>query len=236
MIGTLRYAGWMLRDLGRGAGAVMLGVAALTAFAVSRFPAPPSDPIAARQVLSLIVGQAALPFVLLATGGLVSSDLRNGYYRGLFSKPVDAAIFYLQRWLLGALVVAASVPLLAVAIGIGVGTVPFRWSLVANLELLYLLLGGLVFFLSTFVRRDWLFALVVFLLQTVMHGLSSGGLTFGPVAGAIYTVLPPFHLLELGAPPPQGANLAHVVGYGTTLVLGALALLRWRAMGSGGRS
>lgn len=236
MTGTLRYGGYMLRDLARGPGAIMIAAAVLAALILSRIPSLESSPAAGRYMLGWIVDRAALPFVLLATGGMVSRDLHGGYYRAVFSKPVDPVSFYLQRWLLGALIVGLSVPLFAGAVAVVVGPVPFRWTLLANVELFYLLLGGLVFLLSTFTRRDWLFALMLVLVQTILHTVRAGGISAGTIVNTVYAVLPPFHLVGIEADPPAGADLAYVVLYGGGLVLGALALLRWRAMGSGGRA
>jgi hypothetical protein len=101
--------------------------------------------------------------------------------------------------------------------------------------LLYLVLGGLVFLLSTLTRRDWLLALGILGCQAAMAFARSLGGAHGPVATVIYAVLPPFQLLRLDRPAPTGLELVYALGYGTALLLAALALLEWRPLARGAR-
>jgi hypothetical protein len=52
----------------------------------------------------------------------------------------------------------------------------------------------------------------------------------------VHRVLPPFDLLVPGGPSLQGGDLAHVLIYGASLLILALLLLRFRPLGTGGRS
>jgi hypothetical protein len=101
--------------------------------------------------------------------------------------------------------------------------------------LLYLVLGGLVFLLSTITRRDWLLAIVLIAFQTALGVARASGIADGPVATALHAILPPFQLVGVRGPPPLGAELAHAVGYGAALLLGALGLLQWRPLARGAR-
>ena len=230
-----RYAPWMARDLAGGAGLIMLAVVAIGTFILARSGVGTGSESAAG-VLATIVSQAAVPFVLLATGGMVSADLRQGYYCTLFTKPVSPVAYYLQRWLLGAALVALFPLLMAAGIALTTHAFAFSWAMLGQVGLLYLLLGGLVFFLSTLTRRDWLLALLVYILQAVVHGLKSGGALFGWLGNTLDAVLPPFHLCDVRGPLPEGAALAHLLLYSGGLVGAALLLLWRRPMGSGGRS
>jgi ABC-type transport system involved in multi-copper enzyme maturation permease subunit len=232
----LRYAGWMARDVAMGPGAVMLAIAALATFVLSRITSMPEGAAQAADVLRGILDQAAKPIILLATGGMVSGDLHTGYYRSIFSKPVSPPLYYLQRWLVGAAAVLLFVPVMAAGISLRLGSYPFSLELVVQLLLQYLLLGGLVFFLSTLTRRDWLLALLAATLQLILHAIQNAGAHLGTLGSTIYHVLPPFHLTDLGAPPPTGGDLLYVLLYGGTLVLAALAVLHARPLGVGGRA
>jgi ABC-type transport system involved in multi-copper enzyme maturation permease subunit len=232
----LRYAGWMARDVALGPGAVMLAIAALATFVLSRIASLPEGAAQATDVLRVILDQAGKPIILLATGGMVSGDLHTGHYRSLFSKPVSPPLYYLQRWLVGAAAVVLFVPVMAAGISLRLGSYPFHPEFVVQLLLQFLLLGGLVFFLSTLTRRDWLLALLASTLQMILHAVQNSGAHLGMLGSTLYGVLPPFHLADLGAPPPAGGDLLHVLLYGGTLVLAALAVLQTRPLGVGGRA
>jgi hypothetical protein len=231
----LRYAGWMARDVAFGPGAIMLAVALFASIILWRVKSAPTTPDEVAELIRLIVDQAAMPFVLLATGAIVSGDLTHGYYRSYFSKPVSPAAYYLQRWLIGAAAVALFIPLLAAGIALRTGVFQAPALLFAKVGLLYLMLGGLVLLLSTVTRRDWILALVVTIAQAILHGLHEAG-ALGFTAEAFYRVLPPLHLASVKTPLPDGTGLAHALAYGLALVLAGLAVIRWRPLGSGGRA
>lgn len=231
----LAYGRWMLRDLVRQQGLVVVAVAALVLYAVSRLEPVPA-PEQAAGILAAILSTLAWPLVLFCAAGIVSHDRHQGYYRSYFSRPVSPAGYYLQRWILGGVMTLLVVPLLAGAIGLVTGAFPFPWTLLANLALFYLLFGGLAFFWTTLVRLDWLVAVLLLLVQTVLFKLQQSGLDPGPTARLIYRALPPFHLVSLDAPLASGASLVHVLLYGGGLVIGAVLILSIRPLGAGGRS
>ncbi|MEO8200390.1 MAG: hypothetical protein ABI679_07715 [Gemmatimonadota bacterium] len=231
----LRYLPWMLRDLLLSQGLVLLTIGVLGALILSRItPAPlPSD--AAPMVLGA-VRQMSWPFILFCVASIVSADRLQGYYRTTFVRPVNPSAYYLSRFLLGGLMVGLLAPVMTAAMAIAVGPIPLSWSMIARLEMLYLLLGGAVFLASTLTRADWLFAILVFIVQSVLHGLSQNHVVLPAFWNFIAMILPPFHLTSLDQPMPPGPQLAHVLLYGLGFVLAALAVLRWRPLGSGGRS
>lgn len=229
------YARWMLRDLFRQQGAVIGAIAALVLYAVSRLEPAPA-PEQAAGILAGILSVLAWPLVLFCGAAIVSHDRYQGYYRSYFSRPVSPAGYYLQRWLLGGATTLLIVPLLAGAIALVTGAFPFPWPLLTTLALFYLLLGGLAFFWTTLVRLDWLVAVLILLVQTVLFKMQQAGLDLGPGGRLIYHALPPFHLVSFGAPVASGASLAYVLLYGAGLVIAAVVVLQVRPLGAGGRS
>jgi len=85
-------------------------------------------------------------------------------------------------------------------------------------------------------RSDWLVALIVYMTSAMLNGMEGGGVKLPAVWHFVAKILPPFHLANVQSAPPTGAALAHVLLYGAGLVLAALAVLRWRPLGVGGRS
>jgi hypothetical protein len=184
-----------------------------------------------------VVRQSSLILVLICTASIVSADRGLGYYRSIFSRPVSPLRYYLRRWLLGALLLATVVPAYTLAFSLAIGRFPIQWTLVAKIELFYLLLGGLIFLISTMLRSDWLLGLMVFMLHGALSAFrSSPSFHLSAFWEYVYQIFPPFHLVDVGAPPLSGSHLTHVVLYGAGLVLAALAVLRWRPLGAGGRA
>lgn len=235
----IRYLPWMLRDVLSAQVAVLLVVSGLIALITARIsPAPPVSE--APTIVRSIIQQAGWPFILYCSAAFVSADRIQGFYRSIFSRPVSPPLYYLQRWLVGAMVVGLLVPVVTLALVLSIGSFPVAWTLVGRLELTYLLAGGLTFLVSTVLRIDWLITLIVLVLQSVLAGFRDGppGLRvdISPFWDFIYRILPPFNLVSVNAPPLAGPQLTHVVLYGVGLVLAALAVLRWRPLGAGGRA
>ncbi|MCA9723356.1 MAG: hypothetical protein KC544_00890 [Gemmatimonadetes bacterium] len=195
---------------------------------------------AADMVGALLAGTLLIA-ILMAAGGVAGTDIKQGYYRALFSKPMAPWWFYLQRWLLGGLVVL-TIPVwlglaFAVAFGKGTGLSAEVFGVVA---LSYLLIGGAVLLFSTLTSRDWLVAFLLYFLQARLHDAEQIFTALSrdvPAAMALaLKVLPPFDLVSPRAPLPSGGDLAHVLLYGAAMVAAALLLLRFRPLGSGGRA
>ncbi|NOT07770.1 MAG: hypothetical protein HOP28_06150 [Gemmatimonadales bacterium] len=235
----LRYASWMLRDALRSVGVIELIVIGLMTFLLInlRSAADGKGPSGVTLLAQLVTGFDWV-VVMVATGGIVATDLTRGYFRTLFSEPVSPPLYYLQRWLVGAVAVGLSVPIAGIGVLVADGSFVFSGAVLVRLLLLYLLLGGLTFMLSTLLRRDWLFALLIFIVQTLIQSLSASGLGVGPTVRAIVRALPPFHLVEIGPGVPTypgSAALFHVLVYGAVLVGIAVTVLAYRPLGTGGR-
>ena len=237
---ALSYLSWQLRDQRRTV-LVMAGIAVLVVL-IGRGFEPGADESAelAAGLLRTVMGQAGWPLVLLLASGMVSGDRTEGYFRMLFSAPVDPLQFYLQKFLVGAVTVALLPFLMAAAIGLSIGTTPAPWEQLAVLELTYLALGGLVFCWSTFMRRDWIIGLAIFIFQGVIGTMVESGATLPGWLHWAHRLLQPFHLVKFGglierAEFPTGMEWFHYIGYALGVLILAGVIIRKRPMAEGGR-
>ena len=231
----LRYLPWMARDLALSQGAVLVAVGVLAWLIMSRVdptPAAGDGPGMVRAALS----QMSLPFLLFCSAAIVSNDRVHGYYRSFFSRPVSPPWYYLARWVLGGLMFLLAVPVLTLGLSLAVGRFPVSWEVMAQLALSYLLLGGLIFFLSAFVRYDWLLGMLVLMVQGTLYSLHRNGVDLPAIWDFVLTILPPIYQASLNSPLPTGPGLTHILLYGSGLVIAGLLLLRLRPLGAGGRS
>jgi len=186
-----------------------------------------------------LVAGTLLIAVLIACGGVAGTDIKQGYYRGYFSKPIAPWSYYLQRWLLGGLAVLTVWLGLSLLVAFGAGT-GVDLPRVAAVGIGYLLIGGTVPLFSTLTSRDWLVAFLVYFFEMRLHDVHEVMTRLGSeVPRAIewlLVVLPPFHLVAANKPLPGTGDLVHVIGYGLGMVIAALLLLRFRPLGSGGRA
>ena len=231
----LRYLRWMAWDLARGPGLGMAAVGVLAIVLFSSLTVVTSGTGGEAPICLAILDFTVTAFALLATAGMVSADFTLGYYRTLFARPVSPPLYYLQRWLLGgaAVLVATSVVGLAAARRVGPDLQMAR--ILAQAALYYLLLGGLVFLLSTVSRRDWLIGVLVVAAHGGLGLARSLGAAATGAAAVLYAVLPPLGLVDVADPVPTGGALVHVVGYGLALVGAALAVIRLRPLARGAR-
>lgn len=242
---TLAYGRWQLRDHLRGAGLVIALFAVAMGLILWRVRvANPGVADAADLILGGALSQIAWPLVVLAVSGIVSTDRIEGYNRAIFSTPVVPAWYYLQRFLIGGLVIATLPLVVAVVVRFAAGSWADPLPSLAGVALLYLLLGGLVFAWSTFGRRDWAIGLSIYLGQSALHTAKTAGLPFPRWLLGAEPYLPPFHLVQFGrlegrefapASLPAGIDLAHYLLYAVGLLAIGVVVLRIRPMGSGGR-
>lgn len=236
----LRYLPVHARDVARGPLALFVAVAAGLSFVLWRIFGNRDVPDVADLLGGLVAGTLMVA-VLMASGGVAGNDIKQGYYRGYFSKPIAPWWFYLQRWLLGGVAVL-TIPLwlglgLALAFGSGTG---ITLELLGVIALGYLLIGGTVLLCSAVTARDWLVAFLVYFFQLRLHDatemLSRIGTEVHWALEWAVRVLPPFHLITPTTGLPVGSELVHALGYGIGLVAAALVVLRTRPLGSGGRA
>ncbi len=231
----VRYLPWMAWDLTRGPGIGMAVVGVLAAFLITNVTVVASGTGGETAVFLGILDSAVTVFTLLATAGIVSADMGLGYYRTLFARPVSPPLYYLQRWLLGGATVLLATSVVGLAAAARIGAQLPIGRVLAQAALFYLLLGGLVFLLSTMTRRDWLVAVLVVAAHAGL-GIARGfGAAVSGTADALYTVLPPFSLVAVRGPVPAGGDLLHVLLYGIALVGAALVVIRLRPLARGAR-
>jgi hypothetical protein len=231
----VRYLPRMALDLARSAGLGIALVGVLAAFLIGSMTVVTSGTGGEATVFLGILDFAVTVFAVLATAGIVSTDFTFGYYRTLFARPVSPPLYYLQRWLLGGVLVLMATSVVGFAAAARIGAeLPIGRVLVQS-ALFYLLLGGLVLLLSTVTRRDWLIAALVVAAHAGLGLARSLGAAGTGAAAVLYTVLPPFALVDVGQPVPTGANLIHVLLYGLALVGAALGVIRLRPLARGAR-
>lgn len=200
-----------------------------------RFSGQPMPEIASiAQLIQVGVWNMGLTVAILMTvGTIIGTDLERGYYRTWFSKPMSPMWFYLQRFLIGGVIVLAC-PLilgggLALAVGGGAGVTA---ALMAQIGLAYLLVGSATMLLSRFTSKGYLLVFLLSIVQGMLQNFVNGDFLPGWLL-QVHRLLPPFQLLQPGLPAPHGGDLWHLVGYGGGMLALVLVLLRNRPLGSG---
>lgn len=170
--------------------------------------------------------------VLIALNGIISSDRKLGYYRFLFSKPVNPVLYYAQAFFVGLIGVVLSMLVLSNLMH----TILPIFSIVNFLlytALIYIAMGGIGFFVSAATRFDWVSLAVVWLGSRILRSL------YGPKGdwrSKAVELLPPVHKLDEVANSLIGTGTAHatdvlwLLGYGALFFVLGLALLRWGSL------
>lgn len=181
--------------------------------------------LVAIQVSSAVVSVA----VLVALNGIVSADRKAGYYRFLFSKPVNPVLFYGQLFLVYMVGVIVAMLVLSSLLHklVPAFSIP---NFLLYTALVYIAMGGIGFFLSVTTRYDWLSLAAVWLGARVLRGLYGAGDDW---RSKLVQLLPPVHRLDDVANSLIGTGSAHLAdvmwlfGYGALFFALGLAALRW---------
>jgi ABC-type transport system involved in multi-copper enzyme maturation permease subunit len=193
-----------------------------------------AEPARFRSGVELLFVALGFAGTLIATHGIVSRDRERGFYRFLFAKPIDAAAFYGQAFVINGLgLIATSAALLGVtALAFG-RAVPITPLAVVGAE--YALLGGTVFLLSTLWRFDFVLAALSWpaaaLVAALAHDRRSGPLW----ASIVEPLLPPMYRFGefaeavVGPGRVEPSHLVIVVGYGACCFALGLHVLGRRA-------
>ncbi|MCH7474977.1 MAG: hypothetical protein IIA27_09925 [Gemmatimonadetes bacterium] len=238
MTATLpQYFPRQLRDmlLTRGAAMLVIGVVfslpiLMGALRISQSGAIPQSGAAALLDGSL---RGTSPFlVMVATYGIIGEDVRRGYFRFLFAKPISPVLYYAQAFL-AALIAFLAAQLIVVAVfALAVEPAwPERWLL--ERTVFFLSFGSVIFALSRVLPIDWLIGLLFF-------GVGSEVRDWYPVSeslrGKVFNVVfPPSHLMESGLFPVEGIEWGHVawvVGYAAMCLAIGLSLVRFMPFGT----
>ena len=180
------------------------------------------------QIASAIVSLS----VLVAVNGIISTDRKLGYYRFLFSKPVNPLLFYAQLFFVGMVGVLASMLVLSSLLRTVFPTFSVLHFLLYT-TIVYIAMGGIGFFLSVATRFDWLTLAAVWLGARILRSV------YGPMndwRSKVVEVLPPVHRLDDVANSMIMTGSAHttdvlwLLGYGVLFFILGLVALRWRSL------
>jgi hypothetical protein len=170
--------------------------------------------------------------VLIALNGIISSDRKLGYYRFLFSKPVNPVLYYAQAFFVGLIGLVLSMLVLSSLMH----TILPIFSIVNFLlyvALIYIAMGGIGFFVSAATRFDWVSLAVVWLGSRILRSL------YGPKGdwrSKAVELLPPVHKLDevanslIGTGTAPATDVLWLLGYGALFFVLGLALLRWGSL------
>ena len=233
-----RYSLWQFRDFAVERGVAILIIGFLWGYALI-------EPIR-RAVGSSVVGSASPLWavaiqissaivslsVLIALNGIVSADRKAGYYRFLFSKPVNPVLFYAQLFFVYMVGVIAAMLVLSSLLHKILPTFSIPHFLLYT-ALVYIAMGGIGFFLSVATRYDWLTLAAVWLGARVLRGIYGAGNDW---RSKLVELLPPVHRLDDVASSLIGTGSAHMAdvmwlfGYGALFFALGLAALRWGSL------
>ena len=243
MTGRLgKYSLWQFRDffMQHGIGIAIIGLlwgytllAPLRAAMnpQSAVPMGPGSPIwgIVLQITSAVVSVS----VLIAMNGIVSSDRKNGYYRFLFSKPINRVLYYAQAFL----VYMAGVLLIMAVLSALLRTIVPSFNVYYFLlyaALVYIAMGGIGFFLSVATRYDWLSLAAVWLGSRMLRAIYSGPRSGWK--GKAVEILPPVHRLDnvanslIGTGSAPFSDVVWLVGYGLLCFVIGLVVLRYGSL------
>jgi hypothetical protein len=230
-----RYSLWQFRDFATDRGLSILIIGFLWGYAfISPLRNAMGQQMANQALPGLIIAvqlSSAIVSVsvLIALNGIVSADRKAGYYRFLFSKPVNPVLYYAQQFFVYMVGVIAAMVVLSSLLQRIVPTFSIPHFLVYT-ALVYIAMGGIGFFLSVTTRYDWLSLAAVWLGARVLRGLYGAGNDW---RSKLVQLLPPVHRLDdvanslIGTGSAQVADVVWLFGYGALFFVLGLAALRW---------
>jgi len=239
MISLAKYSLWQFRDfvLERGIAIVLIGsLWGYVMFEPLRRAMGPqwtgdqTSPVwgVALQVASAVVSLS----VLIAVNGIISADRKAGYYRFLFSKPINPVIYYAQLF-----VVYMVGVLVAMLILSGLLRTIFPAFSVRNFllyaGLIYVAMGGIGFFLSVATRYDWLTLAVVWLGSRILRSVYGSRNDWRSKA---VELLPPVHKLDemanslIGRGSADTSDALWLLGYGLLFFAIGLLIIRYGSL------
>ncbi len=228
-----RYAFWQFRDFGRDRGIALTIIGLALGFT---FVSPvkmmhlPITEVSAKQLVMVSLQQIVFICAFVGLNGIVSNDRKQGYYRFLFSKPVNIPAYYAQQFVI---YFVGFMAVMAILLGVFALTV-YPLSPVAPLTycaIVFLSLGGIAFFISSLFRFDWPILAGVFLGSALLHTIWE---TSEGWRKLVIAMLPPLNKLTsmLGTLLDRGTvetnEVLWLLGYSLLLFLAGLFVLRRR--------
>lgn len=222
------YTGWLLRDMARGPLLIMAGAAGLALLIPAIGGVPPE---LVQSAFPYILEAACFSAVIILNRSIVSSEMARSYYRVFFSRPVQPGGYYLLRWLLGGAAVLVFAALLT-----GIAAWKYGASLpvlmyLAHIAMQYMVLGGLIFLLSSLIKQDAGPALALCALSAYYHAADYPPLWLKLIGW----LLPPLNLCRIDAAPRYAGLHWPALLYGLCAAGAAVAVLQYRYFGEGGR-
>ncbi|MEK6612349.1 MAG: hypothetical protein AABZ29_06180 [Gemmatimonadota bacterium] len=168
--------------------------------------------------------------VLMAMNGVVALDRQKGYFRFFFSKPVPVTGFYVSAFVIHLAFATAAAGALAAAIGQYSSPQPILGTALACV-LTFILLGSLMFLLSTLTYQDGIVFIAVWVGTLLMRQIEPA-LGAGHWLHTAVRFLPPTHRLDAvrdalyTAQPYQVNDVWHVLAYGAACFALAVIALR----------
>jgi hypothetical protein len=232
-----RYSLWQFRDFAVDRGLSILIIGFLWGYAliepIRRTVGSAGGSASPLWVVAIQVSSAVVSVaVLVALNGIVSADRKAGYYRFLFSKPVNPVLFYGQLFFVYMAGVIVAMVVLSSLLHklVPIFSIP---NFLLYTALVYVAMGGIGFFLSVTTRYDWLSLAAVWLGARVLRGLYGAGDDW---RSKLVQLLPPVHKLDDVANSLIGTGSAHMAdviwlfGYGALFFALGLVVLRWGSL------
>ncbi len=234
-----KYSLWQFRDffMQHGIGIAVIGLLwGYTLLAPLRAAMNAQSPIAMAPgspvwgLIMQITSSVVSISVLIAMNGIVATDRKNGYYRFLFSKPINRVLYYGQAFLIymvGVLLIMAILSSLLRMILPSFNV----WNFLMYAALVYIAMGGIGFFLSVATRYDWLSLAAVWLGARMLRAIYSG--PNAGVKGKLVQLLPPVHRLDdvanslIGTGSAASRDVTWLAGYGLLFLALGLIVLRY---------
>lgn len=240
-----RYLPWMLRDYSTNQGPATLIVMLLIGYAAIQ-PAmraaasgvlgePEMTEELVLQLLRSFASPLAFLGTLFATNGIIANDRKLGFYRFLFSKPLNPLAYYTVTFAVYGIGLLIVTTLLVSVAALALEPV-FPVELFLVIAWMYLAYGGVGFLLSAAWRFDWLSLVTVVLGSNIAWRL--WGESDSPLRVLLY-LLPPFHRESriydwIGRPEAEvpWSIMLWIGGYGVACLLLGLVVLRKRPLGT----
>ncbi|MEX0691205.1 MAG: hypothetical protein WD934_02745 [Gemmatimonadales bacterium] len=232
MNGLLRYLPRHFLDLLMTRGAVMVVIGFLLTLPMSLSGVDDATPEQLMRVLREALGSMGLFYTLLASYGLVGADVRQGFYRFLFAKPVSPVSYYLLSYVATTIVFCLAIFASFGLIAVMVAPVWPGWPALGDVLADYFLVSGLVLVFSRLTNADWIFGPVILGVSALLRGnYPADQSALGKV---LNVVLPPTDTGRL-FPYDGGVNwepLLIQLAYAAVLVALAMLIVRKLPMGS----
>jgi hypothetical protein len=238
-LSLIKYSLWQFRDfvLERGIAIVLIG--SLWGYVMfepmrrtlgAQWTGDQTSPFwgIALQVASAVVSLS----VLIAVNGIVSTDRKTGYYRFLFSKPINPVIYYAQLFVVYMVGVLVAMMILS-----GLLRTIFPAFSVVNYLLytavIYVAMGGIGFFLSVATRFDWLTLAAVWLGSRILRDFAAARTGWRSKA---VELLPPVHKVDemanslIGRGTAATSDVLWLLGYGLLFFAIGLLIIRYGSL------